>query len=292
MIRFQIGSSQDEPIFVLPSGIDPCYSFMIQLCSNRTRNSCISALYYKSKVGKISNKGRGEPMQAPVLQRPRTFSALQEMNEYIFGEKNEGWTTGKLIERLLVETTFLIEIARKDYREKFGIKLADILSWHSAVTKRLGLNVGDILWQKYPGVCSYCLRPQDCKCGIEHPDEIENKDLLLRRFRLDRDGREPQTIAEHQAFHKLLYGWQHGKEFPVLIAAHIVEEAGEVSWAFSYEGIDNVVEELADVLSWVFALANRLGINLENVIWEFYTYFCRTCHQAPCLCENGTKGII
>jgi len=225
-------------------------------------------------------------MQTSVLERPKTPDGFREMNEYIYGEKNKAYTTERLVARLVVETTKLLKIVRKDYRGEFGSKLADIVSWHSALTNRLDLNVQEILWKKYPGVCSYCLKPKDCMCGIEHPPEIEDKDFLLRKFWLDRDGREPKTFVEHQALHGTLYSWQHKKEFPIVVAAHIVEEAGEVSEAFSHQRSDDVAEEMADVLGWVFTLANRVEIDLADTIWEFYPYACRVCHEAPCSCEG------
>jgi NTP pyrophosphatase (non-canonical NTP hydrolase) len=219
------------------------------------------------------------------LEKPKTLYDMQRMNEYIYGERNRAnYTTEQLVARLVEETTHLLELVRKDYRRGFGKKIADVVSWHSAVTNRLKIDIQDAMWEKYPGVCSYCLRPRDCQCGIEHPEEIKDKDFRLRSYRLYRDGREPHTFVEHQALHARLYAWQHKKEFPIIVASHIVEEAGEVSEAFRHEHWEHMEEEMADVLGWAFTLANRMEIDLSDTIWEYYPYACPDCKAGPCVC--------
>jgi NTP pyrophosphatase (non-canonical NTP hydrolase) len=212
---------------------------------------------------------------------------FQTMNEYIYGEKNRQFYSDEaLVARLLEETAIILEVVRKDYRDRIPRHLADIFSWYNAVANRLNLDVQEVLWQKYPGVCSYCLREKDCMCGIEHPSDLEAKGKKLRALRLDRDGREPRTLSEHQALHARLYAWQHKRELPIMIASHIVEEAGEVSEAFRYKDKDKRADEMADVLSWIFALATRMGLDLAEVMWEFYPYICRKCEEERCACEQ------
>lgn len=38
--------------------------------------------------------------------------------------------------------------------------------------------------------------------------------------------------------------------------------------------------------SWVFAIANRLKINVENNIWKRFPYVCSYCGKASCLCKK------
>lgn len=226
-------------------------------------------------------------MAIETLRRPKTVGQFLEMNEYIFGERNkELYSDEALARRLLEESARLLEVARKDYRHVFPRYLADIFSWYNAFANRLGLKLQEALWHKFPGVCSYCLQSQNCIYGIEHPSEPEDIAMKLRALRLDRDGREPQTLVEHQAFHCRLYGWQHKRELPIMIAAHIVEEAGEVSEALRHKDIDNVANEMADFLSWTFAFATRVDLNLADAMWKFYPYACRKCKEERCVCKE------
>lgn len=225
-------------------------------------------------------------MASVTLRRPKTLEEFQEMNRYIYGIKNEEYTDEELVFRLLEESAIFLEVVRKDYRDRFPMHLADIFSWYTAVANRLGLKLQEVLWQKFPGVCSYCLRPKDCVCGIEHASNPEENARKLRALQLDRDEHEPRTLAEHQALHSRLYGWQHKRELPIMIAAHIVEEAGEVSEAFRHKDMYNAGQEMADVLSWVLALATRVGLKMADVVWEVYSYACRKCKEEQCVCEE------
>lgn len=226
-------------------------------------------------------------MATTMLKRPKTLNEFQAMNEHIYGLKNkELYSDEALVRRLLEETARLLEVARKDYRDLFPLYLADIFSWYNAVANRLNLDVQEVMWQKYPGICSYCLRSRDCVCGIEHPPEPSAKTKRLHSLRLDRETREPQTLKDHQLLHASLYSWQHKRELPILIASHIVEEAGELSESLRHADMNSAAEEMADVLSWIFALATRLDLNLSEIMWEIYPYICRKCEQKRCACEE------
>lgn len=236
--------------------------------------------------------------KAESLERPRSVKEFQEMFCYIYHGLNGRLykTDRELIDCLVEKICLLMEDARKDRRVALKEQLAHVFSWYMAVANRLGIDIQEVLWHKYPGVCPYCLREKDCMCGTEHP-VIGGKELKLRRLRRERAGHEPRTLAGHQALHGRLYSWQHDRELPITIAAHIVEEIGEVSCAQRHFVIERnrekkndlwneVLAEMADVLSWMFALANRLEFDLADVVWEYYPYECVKCHKGPCICKE------
>lgn len=226
-------------------------------------------------------------MATTTLKRPKTPGEFQEMNSYIYGERNKRYySDADLVRRLLEQTALLSKIARKDYRDRFALYLADTFSWYNALANRLGLDVQEIMWQRFPGVCSYCLQPINCLCGIEHPQEPGDKAIKLRVLRLDRDGREPWTLEEHQALHSGLYSWQHKFQPPLSMATHVGEEVAEVSEALRHKEMWLVAEEMADVLSWIFAFATRGDLNLADVMWGLYPYVCRKCEEDHCVCEQ------
>ena len=46
---------------------------------------------------------------------------------------------------------------------------------------------------------------------------------------------------------------------------------------------------LCMALSWSFALANRLHIDLAEEMWEFFPGFCPYCLSAPCACRRRAR---
>lgn len=38
--------------------------------------------------------------------------------------------------------------------------------------------------------------------------------------------------------------------------------------------------------SWTMAIANRLHINIENIVWQRFPYACSYCGQKPCVCKK------
>ncbi|MBC7113690.1 MAG: nucleotide pyrophosphohydrolase [Candidatus Methanomethyliales bacterium] len=65
----------------------------------------------------------------------------------------------------------------------------------------------------------------------------------------------------------------------------LVEEIGELSVAIRKKEIKNIKEEFADVLAWLFSLANVLNIDISNCFMEKYCYVCPRCKSSPCKCN-------
>ncbi|MCK9223456.1 MAG: nucleotide pyrophosphohydrolase [Candidatus Muirbacterium halophilum] len=66
--------------------------------------------------------------------------------------------------------------------------------------------------------------------------------------------------------------------------AWFVEEVGELSKAIRIDNRENEKEEFADVLAWLFSLANARNIDLEEVFLQKYHKFCSKCGNNPCKC--------
>lgn len=221
-------------------------------------------------------------------KRPVTLTEFQQMFNGIYSEKNERdyRTNADLVLRLLENGALIMELARKDDRVNFHHQLAHVFSWYAALANRMEINLHGSLWYKYPGVCSYCMKEVGCMCGVEHP-EIENKEALLEKLRAERNNREPDTLEDHRALHERLYGRQNERIFLIQTAAHLVEEMGEVSVALRHNERLDFKNEMADVGSWIFAIATRLGfVPFDDFIWEVYPFECPACHQEKCACEG------
>lgn len=221
---------------------------------------------------------------AEKLARPFTVREYQQMNAYIYTMANRRYTDNALFLRLIEEVCKVMEIARKDKREEFAEQLARTFSWWLALGNRLNVNLQEALWHKYPNVCPWCLRPQNCNCAVEHPRiQEEERETILRRLRLDHSN-VPQLLSDHQNLHRRLYASQNARIFPIQSASHIAEEIGEVSKEFRHGNRQEMEDEIADVASWIFAVANRLNIDIAEAVWVLYPYECEKCHKAVCDC--------
>jgi len=226
------------------------------------------------------------------------------MFDHIYGDKNEKeYTDDELTRRLCKEAMRMLEPGRKDRRDELVPRLVCTYSWLNALATRLEIDLQDALWLKYPGVCSYCFKETHCLCGTEHPLKFktkEEKNLMLRPLLRSRNGREPQTLHDHQEFHRRLYFWQHETEDPLRIIAHVAEEADEIDtelWFWKSAKAQNDREEaskriletqneIADMAGWVLTLANRLRIDFADTVWSLYPYECMTCHSDVCTCPH------
>jgi NTP pyrophosphatase (non-canonical NTP hydrolase) len=77
---------------------------------------------------------------------------------------------------------------------------------------------------------------------------------------------------------------------------HLIEEIGELSEALRHYlaekgnsdrnliNLSHVGEEIADIVAWIFSLANILEIDLEKALFEKYPNKCIKCGSKPCQC--------
>lgn len=219
-----------------------------------------------------------------AVRRPFTVVGYQNMFASIYTEANKKYSDPELLLRLLEEVSVVMEIVRKDKREDLPEQLARTYAWVNGLANRLQIQLQEVLWNKFPNVCSYCMRAENCSCAVEHPT-IQNKETILRRLRRDRS-KEPKSLKEHQELHGKLYGRQNDRLIVIQVAAHLAEEAGEISRDFRHHDMEKLGGEMSDVLSWIFALANRLHIDLEKTVWEQYPHECEKCQKIVCVCEN------
>lgn len=241
------------------------------------------------KVSSVSAVNPDAQVADARLSRPHTVREFQQMNYHIYGNVNRRYSNFDLIMRLLEEICAVVEIARKDELEELPAQLARTFSWWTAVGTRFGIDLQDALWNKYPDVCPYCLRKENCSCAIEH-SSIPDKERTLRRLRRDR-GAEPKSLAQHQALHRRLYYRQNRRILVIQTAAHLAEEAGEISKEARHHNQEGLSDEMADVASWMFALANRVEMDLAEEVWRLYPCECEKCGQTICTdsCSNPPK---
>jgi NTP pyrophosphatase (non-canonical NTP hydrolase) len=171
-------------------------------------------------------------------------------------------------------------IRQKD-NKKLGLNLLISISWLMSITNRLHINVEEAVWQRFPGVCSYCgLQP--CACEQLKPTtrvEIKKRKLL-----------KPKTLKNLQEMFALIYPPTNRTLFEA--GVHLAEETGEVSEAIhcfwgehKKEQFERIENEIADWISCLFGVANSANIDVAGELAKMYYNNCHVCHQAPCVCN-------
>lgn len=214
---------------------------------------------------------------------------------------------------------------------------------------RITVNLDDLMWNRYPGVCPWCYCAthaddsleidaqsfrQSCTCdalniAARKKDRIELHARAKRTRRLAAANklRRPLYFDDWQSLVASLYTERLKRASLSEIALHLLEEMGEVSDGlirmYAYR-TDEVIEdeigirqlrledELADVLSWLLGLVDRLGLQdqkrsteytsesprelpesrmlLSQILWARYgsnekgSFWCRYCQKVVCEC--------
>lgn len=69
----------------------------------------------------------------------------------------------------------------------------------------------------------------------------------------------------------------------------LMEEIGELAAAVRTRDRENLEEEFADVLAWLFTIANVIELDLTAAIQKKYGDGCPGCHKYVCICEDAGK---
>jgi NTP pyrophosphatase (non-canonical NTP hydrolase) len=132
-----------------------------------------------------------------------------------------------------------------------------------------------LVFFKYPTICPRCLRAS-CICPIllKDPYSVQQRQDKLKSAR--RDNAPPQTMNEIAQMFARIYDTAHFIKSIEEVCFHYLEEVGEVARAMRRlraKDLDsaellarrqNLVEELADVISWTFSLARKKHAELED----------------------------
>jgi len=172
---------------------------------------------------------------------------------------------------------------RKGDRKKLIFNLLDAFSWVFSLSSRLHFNVEDIVWERFPGVCSYC-GSCPCKCKKVKASKRVSKSKLKVVMA------KPSRLSDLQEMFKKIYPpktrtLEHA-------GVHLAEEMGEVSEAVhaflgehKYGQLLLIREEIADFVSCIFGVANSANIDIAAESAKLFDDNCFACHQLPCECS-------
>lgn len=205
----------------------------------------------------------------------------QKFNENVYGPTDSRlFSLPELLTHHLRFTMRALKGIRKDDREKLIYNLAIAFSFLTAIANRLGVDLEEHAWQRFPFVCSYCAACP-CNCKKTHPPtRVKTK---------PNESARPRAISEFQKMFEKIYP-PSSRTLPEA-GVHLAEEVGELNeavYAFLGEHKDSqfekIIDELADCTSCVFGVANSADINMAKELAEMFSDNCHICHKAPCVC--------
>jgi NTP pyrophosphatase (non-canonical NTP hydrolase) len=179
------------------------------------------------------------------------------------------------------------------------------LAWWLSLCGKLGVrSVEEMLWDKFPGVCTYCQKkPHDSDICLERkaasggpPWEV----LAVMGEKAER----PKRLRDWQSMFAQIYPVQQTEDYGPSFA-RLAEELGELAEAvriFSSEP-GYLLSEAADVFAWIMHIQNilhsksgtnaaRRGEALEQTFARSYPNGCVACSKKLCACPPILASTI
>jgi|SRR3989344_318877 len=170
---------------------------------------------------------------------------------------------------------------RKKDNKKIKHNLLISFSWCMSVAHRLHIDIEQIVWQRFPYVCLYCVGAP-CVCKKIKPEKL----AIIKPNNLEK----PHTLQGFQGMFGKIYPAKSRKLSDAGI--HMGEEMGELAESIhNYFGrhtkkrFTEVEYEIADYVSHIFGVANSIEINLVKELTKMFEKGCHDCHKFPCNCS-------
>lgn len=248
---------------------------------------------------------------AGAVGPPATLRGWQEMFRGVYAGQDRWRSPADIWLRVVEGSGALARGFRLpgDRDEILPLALPDLMVWLFGMANRLGFDLADATWSKFPALCPYCfersadetlvgpdagpplvVRPCVCAEGVKSRGYSRVRDEFggLRSART-----RPSGLDGWQAMFRGVYGGRHGDDLDRL-AYHFIEEVGEVATEVRYQRYDACADEIADMFSWVLSLANAAGlrggrrVSVADALWNQYPGVCRTCREA--VCKGAPRG--
>ena len=191
----------------------------------------------------------------------------------------------------------LQDAIRKDYGSRaIGMALARGVSRIFCITEHFKeFPFVEFMARKYPAThCNYC-QQWPCTCAERRPDAILTESALPEQLNW--------SLGDWCEYFQLLYGAPNRARGIENILNRLFKEVSELlslsmrvqngALALPIEKIEEEFAlELADALAWTIAVADCLGINLEQAVLERYESGCSKCRMNPCHCTYFSMAPV
>ncbi|UJG42752.1 MAG: nucleotide pyrophosphohydrolase [Candidatus Heimdallarchaeum endolithica] len=92
-------------------------------------------------------------------------------------------------------------------------------------------------------------------------------------------------INEFQQLMKDIYLKRDQKQGLNKTFIHLIEEIGELAECLNSKNKEIIQNEIADIVAWIFSIANLLEIDMEASLLNKYPMKCPRCKNNPCICK-------
>jgi len=164
---------------------------------------------------------------------------------------------------------------RRDNRDNLKHFCVDVTAWTFSLCTAAKADLNSLLARKFPGCCTYCGQ-KPCSCGL-----IKES---AKSFPYDAE----HSLHEWQELLGEIYGEANGHKEFWFLGYKLAEEAAEIVTACYHleNSREHFEEEVADLVSWLLAIATFCGFDLEQALLDRYLDFrCCKCDTSPCVCS-------
>lgn len=211
----------------------------------------------------------------------------------IYGQRDETLGLNEVWAEAIRDATKVEEAIREDRLGELLDALAHTFCWIACFTEKLRLDrtvpapfkfaepkLSRIVWFKYPRACATCLTGS-CQCPLIRrpgkPTKSQMRAYLTRQRRLA--GSPPTKLTDWEGMFSSIYDSAHFIKDIKELVSHYLEEMGEVVAAIRDLAIlsdptdasklsefqENLIEEIADTVSWTFSLVRKVQQDVDRV---------------------------
>lgn len=196
-----------------------------------------------------------------------TLREWSDMFKEIYGNRNLSLSPEQTLHRLIEETAELVKPILLYDMKDIKWSLPDIAAWLCAFANKYQIDLQEIM-TKYmenpPG--------KSVKRIEMSPKEIIGKE-------------QPDTYEDWQRYLGFVYQNENMNITPHLMISKLIQDVGMTSRSLrTRTDISTVRKNLAGVLAWTIALANKFHIKFDDVIYKKYPNYCFRCRERPCKC--------
>lgn len=231
-----------------------------------------------ARVATVRTLWKDRPMSPQRVYRIDSCRDLQDANSATYAGPNAVFfDTADLLGNLTRFGMRALKGVRRYEPDKIGSNLIIATGWFLSTLNRMGVDLDDAVWQRFPYRCGYC---RSCVCMCSGTPAAACSESHER----------PVTLAEVQAMFRHIYPPELRSIEDAGI--HMAEEIGEFQEAvLLYRGrhdssdLVNLRDEAADVLSCLFGVWISMNRDAAAELREAYAYGCHACREAPCGCS-------
>jgi NTP pyrophosphatase (non-canonical NTP hydrolase) len=216
----------------------------------------------------------------------------REIKKVAFVNNSVAFVRGYVLAQITEDMGNLAEVTRENEKNPAKTKkyLGSTLAWLFALSNEMGFKLSDVTFKKYPGICPYCQKPNNCTDSWWAPSDIA-KDKKPKASALNTP--KPKTLQQWYKMFDDIYGRKIRVAIPLHDVMHkLYEELAEIFKELNKDNKAGVTYEVPDYLSWFCALIIKSRhyafLDFEDVSVIVVEKFGEGCPK--CKDERAKKG--